>query len=201
MQALYSSSTLSLETWLDVSKLTFLGFYGLLETATLPDMAGVEVFGVEWDRKINLEAQRFWFIALVCGVLGGTLRFFALEAEGAVPATGAGYSATADEDTKGEKVVGKDEKEELKAEAEPMGKDSKSGKAAAEQRKRSDEKKRAVVRKVATDAVDLVLPVSILGWVEFDPAVVGAAMFVSTVLSGYDVWKGVGVQTRNASKA
>lgn len=198
MQGLYaSSSPLSLEAWLEVTKLTLLGVYGLLETATLPDMAGVEMFGEERDRWINLEAQRFWFLALVCGVLGGLLRVFALEAYGAVPATGAGYAAAGaeGEDTKGEKVLKEGEKEKLKAEAEKAA-------VVKEERRKSAEKKRALVRKVVADAVDMVLPVAVLGWADVDPAAVGVAMFVSTVVSGYDVWKGVGVQMRaGAAKA
>lgn len=198
MQSLYvASSPLSLEAWLEVTKLTLLGLYGLLETVTIPDMAGVEVFGAERDRRINLEAQRFWFLALVCGVLGGLLRVFAAEAYGAVPATGAGFAAKG-EDTKGDKVVKEGEKEELKAETERAGKD----KVAEEQRRKSGEKKRALVRKVVVDAVDMVLPVAVLEWADVDPAVVGVAMFVSTLVSGYDVWKGLGVQMQaSASKA
>lgn len=183
-------------------KLSLLGLFGLLETITIPDLAGMEVFGAEMSGWLNDEAQRLWFFGLVCGVLGGLLRIVALGAERAVPETGAGYSAVGDEDTKGEKVVKEGEKEELRAES---GKDSadtkKGGKEAVEKERRARAgEKRALARKVAADAVDMVLPVSILGWVEIEPVTVGAAMFVSTVVSGYDVWKGVGVQMR-ASKA
>lgn len=211
-QALYAggaTTPLSLESWLDVTKLTLLGLYGLLETVTIPDMAGVEVFGGEADRRINLEAQRFWFLALVCGVVGGLLRILTLEAHGAMPATGVGYAAAGadDEDTKGEKVVREGEKDELKAEMEKAAegkKGPKAGKAAVaeEERRKSGEQRRALVRKVAADAVDMVLPVSVLGWADVDPAVVGLAMFVSTLVSGYDVWKGLGAQMRaNGAKA
>ena len=169
--------------------MTLLGLYGLLETATLPDMAGVEVFGKEMDTRINLEAQRFWFLALVCGVLAGLMRILTLEAHGPVPASGAGYAAADDDDTKGERAGEKSEKE---AASDARAKKN----AAAEERRKTGEKKRALVRKVVGEAVDMVLPVAVLGWVEIDPAIVGVAMFVSTVVSGYDVWKGIGVQMR-----
>lgn len=156
---------------------------------------------------LNDEAQRLWFFGLACGVLGGLVRIVGMGAERAVPATGAGYAAVGDEDTKGEKVLKTGEKEELRAEsgkpASVTGSRDKNGKGGKEvvqeERRVRASEKRALVRKVAADAVDMVLPVSVLEWVEIQPVVVGLAMFASTVVSGYDVWKGVGVQVK-ASK-
>lgn len=181
-------------------KLSLLGLFGLLETITIPDLAGMDVFGAETSVWLNDEAQRLWFFGLACGVLGGLLRIVSMGAERAVPETGAGYSAVGDEDTKGEKVVKEGEKEELRAESGKADRGKKGGKEAVEEERNARAAaKRGLVRKVAADAVDMVLPVSVLGWVEIEPVVVGAAMFVSTVVSGYDVWKGIGVQMR-ASK-
>ncbi|SPO04802.1 uncharacterized protein DNG_07487 [Cephalotrichum gorgonifer] len=190
-QSLYSASApLSLEAWLDVTKMTLLGLYGLLETVTLPDLAGAEgFFGDEVAARLNAEAQRFWLLALVCGVLAGLLRLFALEAYVGVPATGAGFSADEKKGKGGKKVV-----------KEKGEKDEKEKELAA--KSAGGEKKRALLRKLAVEAVDICLPAAALGWVDVDPSVVGWAMLFTTVVSMYDVWDGVGATMRlKAAKA
>ncbi|TDZ33992.1 hypothetical protein C8035_v000507 [Colletotrichum spinosum] len=83
-----------LETWLDIVRFTLLGLYGGLESLTLPDLLFIpplSAFGTERTRQLNVEAQRFWFLALACGVLGNLVRIIKAFAYAPVPQHGAGY--------------------------------------------------------------------------------------------------------------
>jgi len=163
--------------------MSLLGMYGLLESITIPDLAGVTGFGPQMTKAINLEAQRFWFMALVCGILAGISRLASLYAFAPVPPSGEVYGLVEDE-----KSGAKQEKDEVKRKKEE----------AEKEKARTAAKKNALVRKLAVDTLDLCLPTAALRWAVLDPAVVGWAMLVSTLLSGYDVWLRCGVQLRKA---
>ncbi len=77
--------------WLDILGRSFNGMYLILETLTLLDVMAVPGFGLlgaDLTPLVNVEAQRFWFLALVCGVAAGSLRVFKAFSYGA-PAPGA----------------------------------------------------------------------------------------------------------------
>ena len=183
-QSLYNgASAPTLELWLDIMRLSLFGIYGFLETITLPDLSGVTCFGPEMTKRINFEAQKFWFGALICGVVAGVSRLVNLYAHAPIPNVDDVYGLA-----KGEKDKGKKQEDQVKAK-----------KAAAEkERAQKSAAKRALLTKTAVDAIDLVIPTSVLRWVAVEPAVVGWAMFLSTLLSGYDVWKKCGVELRKA---
>jgi hypothetical protein len=192
-----SSSSLTFEAYLDVLRLTLLGMYGLLESATLPDMAGVELFGAKRAAELNFEAQRFWFFALVCGVLGGASKLVNFYAYAPVPETGAGYGVAAAKD---DEVDEKGRKKGAEVTEEKKSEDVKERKAELEREKevRGAMASKAL-KKVTADALDAVLPLAAMGWVDFDPTIVGWAMLVTTVLTGQDVWERCGTQVRKAS--
>jgi hypothetical protein len=82
------------EVWLDICGRTFNGMYLILETSTLLDALGVEglaPWGSVLERQLNVEGQRFWFFALVCGVLSALVRLVKLMAYAPVPETGEGF--------------------------------------------------------------------------------------------------------------
>ncbi|KAI1736810.1 hypothetical protein F4680DRAFT_431152 [Xylaria scruposa] len=65
------------EEWLDVLGLTLTGMYLVIESSTIIDymqIDGLQVWGPDRYLAINVEAQRFWFLALLCAVLSGLLR-------------------------------------------------------------------------------------------------------------------------------
>jgi hypothetical protein len=49
----------------------------------------------------------------------------------------------------------------------------------------------ALVRKIATDAADLLVPGAVTGWLRTGPVSVGVATVVSTVLASGEVWERV----------
>ncbi|KAJ4393592.1 NADH dehydrogenase [ubiquinone] flavoprotein 1, mitochondrial [Gnomoniopsis smithogilvyi] len=91
------------EAWLDIFSRTFNGMYLLLEALTLIDalaLPGLSLFGSHWFPILHVEAQRFWFFALVCGLFSGLLKLVKLMAYGPVPQTGEGYGLGGGKDEK-----------------------------------------------------------------------------------------------------
>lgn len=173
--------------WPDVTRCTLIGFYGLLESAAILDLSGVPVLGGEATARLNLEAQRFWFAALACGVLANLLRVASSLWRSRVPASSADGLATASTGdgaanagkSKGEAGLEKTKKGEVPGDGP---------------RQRAKGDLTSVVRKLVADVLDLTIPGSVLGWVGLDSGTVGWAMFVSTLLTGYDVWVRCGKQ-------
>ncbi|KAK1978210.1 AoPex11B [Colletotrichum cereale] len=183
-----AAGAVGLETWLDIARFTLLGLYGGLESLTLPDLLGVpglEVLGAERTRALNLEAQRFWLLALASGVLANLARM--LKAFAYAPAGGDG-----------------DGEEKLDWEAE-------RARLRAIVVKRREERKRwrrnvafqvrSLGRRVVTDSLDCLIPGAVLGWVGVQPGTVGVAMLITTYLTGRDIWDrcGAAVEARRAS--
>ncbi|KAI5865968.1 peroxisomal biogenesis factor 11 [Durotheca rogersii] len=171
--------------WLDVLARTFNGMYLLLEASTVVDalqVPGLALWGPERERRVTVEAQRFWLLALACGGLAALARIPAALALAAVPATPAGLAPLADAPT-GEKD-GEKEKEKETAES----------KEALRRRERPNV--RAKVHKLGrtalASAIDIVLPGSVIGWISADPGTVAVAMFVTSILTGMDVWERCG---------
>lgn len=204
------------ETWLDVLKFTLLGLYGGLESLTLPDLLGVpqvEFFGPGRTRALNVEAQRFWFLALVCGVAGNVIRITKAFAYAPVPQHGAGYGtgekpngAAGGADSAGKpEVAGEGEEKKKKdggEEEERMDLDAERARLKALVVKRREGmrrwrgqvafKVRTLGRKVVSDSLDCLIPGVVLGWIDIGPGAVGAAMLVTTILTSRDVWERCG---------
>ncbi|CAJ2504994.1 Uu.00g123880.m01.CDS01 [Anthostomella pinea] len=194
------------EAWLDVFGRTFNAMYLLLEASTMIEALGVEGFAVwtpEWHRYLTIEAQRFWLFALVCGVFSGLLKMLKVLAYTPVPPTGQGYSSDKQQEATGttgtatatEKPVFKDddgnenERWELRREQERLRgivRDRKQGRVAWRREIRS--KIRGLGLGVVANALDITLPGSVVGWVKADAGTVGLAMFVTTILTGKEVW-------------
>ena len=89
-----SSSAKSLDIWLEIICKTCLGVYGLLESATLLDVARVEglvVWGAERSSEMNRQAQMLWFLALSASLMVSWLRLVQLFAHKPVPKDGGGF--------------------------------------------------------------------------------------------------------------
>lgn len=63
-----------------------------------------------------------------------------------------------------------------------------NGKGKAKTEKTASQPKWPLVKKIIIDGCDLTLPGSFIGWVPASGLQVGAAMVVSTVLVGHNVW-------------
>lgn len=209
------SRGVGLETWLDIIRFTLLGLYGGLESLTLPDLLGVpqmEIFGAERTRALNIEAQRFWLLALMAGVFANLTRMLKAFAYAPVPQHGHGYGTGEQAQEKaGEKdgTAGGEKKddggeEKLDWEAERL-------RLRAIVVKRREERKRwrrnvafqvkSLGRRVIADSLDCLIPGTILGWVNVQPGTAGVAMLITTYLTSKDIWErcGAAVATRRAS--
>ncbi|GKT46436.1 uncharacterized protein ColSpa_06617 [Colletotrichum spaethianum] len=204
-----------LETWLDILRFTLLGIYGGLESLTLPDLLGVpqiEIFGAERTRTLNIEAQRFWLLALVLGVVANLTRMLKAFAYAPVPQHGHGYGTgeqtqqkAGDKESTGEEKKDDDGEEKLDWQAE-------RARLRAIVAKRREERKRwrrnvavqvkSLGRKVFSDSLDCLIPGVILGWVNLQPGTVGVAMLITTVLTSRDIWErcGATVTMKRASQ-
>ncbi|EFQ35826.1 AoPex11B [Colletotrichum graminicola M1.001] len=189
-----SRGAVGLETWLDMAKFTLLGLYGGIESLTLPDLLGVpqlEVFGAERTRALNLEAQRFWLLALVSGVLANLAKMLKAFAHAPVPQHGHGYGTG----EQAQQKPGGGGEEKLDWEAE-------RARLRAIVAKRREERKRwrrnvafqvrSLGRKVIADSLDCLIPGAVLGWMNVQPGTVGVAMLITTYLTGRDIWERCG---------
>ncbi|KAI0174907.1 AoPex11B [Pestalotiopsis sp. NC0098] len=198
-----------LEAYLDVLGRTFNGMYLLLESSTIVDalqIDGLAAWGPKWERTVGVEAQRFWLFALVCAVASGALKALQVLAYTPVPPVG--------DVTQSEKVAAQD-KEKEKTASPAAGGDGQEGEEEEEFDVRKEQerlrglvrqtRKRRVLwrrevraklhglgRSTAANALDIVLPGVIVGWIDADPGTVGVVMFVTTVLTGLDVWERCG---------
>jgi hypothetical protein len=203
-----AAASVPLETWLDIIGRSLMGMYGLLESATLPDLLevqGLQIWGSEWTPTLNVEAQRYWFLALACAVLSGLVKVVKVFAYAPVPATGSGYG-TGEQEKKGT------EEELVKGEGEDKGdvkleweKERERLRAVVARRKeerrawRREVRRRStgLMRRVVADGLDLLLPGSVIGWVKVDPSMLGLAAFVSTGLTALEVWERCGTVIRS----
>lgn len=160
-----------------------MGLYLLLDASLIVDalkIDGLRIWTPEWEGIITVEAQRFWLFALVCGVVGGLLRMVDVWAYQPVPGTGEGFSKGVDEKkTKGNSTV---------VAGKEKGVVEKKDVLAEEVRKQL----RVLQRDVLANALDIVLPGVVVGWLHVGPGVVGLAMFTTTILTGMAVWERCG---------
>ncbi|KAH8195435.1 hypothetical protein TruAng_010387 [Truncatella angustata] len=176
--------------------------YLLLETSTMIDalqVEGLRLWTHEWERVIIVEAQRFWLFALVCGVLSGLLKVLKTLAYTPVPASGdVTQSAKVDEDEKSKAESIPEEKnvaEEFDVKKEQqrlrgLVKDSRKKRVLWVREVKA--KLHGLGRSIVANALDIVLPGTVVGWIEADQGVVGIAMFITTILTGLDVWERCG---------
>lgn len=202
----------SFEAYLDMLYGTLMGMFGLIETVTIPELIGIPgvgVFGLEASATMNFEAQKVWFSALGCSVLVGCLRLVKLYAHAPVPESeeqfgGAGDVVAAEKSKSDESdadEAGEDDRDEGRNDGKE-GNDVKDElgrlreKNEARKRQRVEVKARAakLQRKVIADALDMLIPGSVVGWVPATPGVVGVAMLFTTFLTSVDVWEKCGAQ-------
>lgn len=210
--SLSSTSTSRVETYLGVLDRTFNGMYLLLETAHFPDALGVEGLSVwgEHAPAIAIEAQRFWFLSLICGALVGMLRLLQLWAYAAVPETGSDYGVGGDGKEQMDSSDGreKDAATDVNAEGrvadtlslrQPSANENRKTQRLVQQRERAARLQK-ISRRLVADVLDLAIPGSVVGYVNLDDGPVGLAMLITTILTGLEVWERCGREVDAASK-
>ncbi|KAF4122109.1 Peroxisomal biogenesis factor 11 (PEX11) [Geosmithia morbida] len=181
---LYRAENKTLEMWVDAHAKTCFGMFGLLESVTLFDLIDVdhlEIWGREMAVQINVDAQRFWFIALYLSALSSGIKLFRI------------FSSSRSKQEQAAEVI-EDEKDAKR--------DDKQGEKLSVEEKVKEERKRrkqelAKINQMTTQhgldllasLLDLVIPASILGWVDVAPILVGLAMFTTSIITGAAVWK------------
>lgn len=183
---LYMSSTvapLPLTSWLDLAGFSFNGMYLFLEAISTIDVLnipGLAVWGPEYTQILKIESQRSWFFALLLNGLACVLRLNQMRMERQlIPAPGHPPKDTDQKPTQEIKKdqVSKDEKASNAEKAAKLG--------------QLNGKIRTAGRKLAASALDLLLPGSVIGWTPVGPGIVASAMSVTSLLTGYEVWKKV----------
>lgn len=160
-----------------------MGLYLLLDASLIVDALKIDRFGVwtpEWERAITVEAQRFWLFALVSGVVSAGLKMvdvWALQPTVAV------------------EVMAPEEKSELKEKEESEKLVEKKDAEAAAVRKQI----RVLQRDLVANALDIVLPGVVVGWIQATPGIVGLAMFTTTILTMQGVWERCGKTVGSAA--
>ncbi|KAK8044588.1 hypothetical protein PG993_004612 [Apiospora rasikravindrae] len=206
------------EVWFEVLSRTFNGMYLLLEASTMAEalqIEGLAVWSPEWASTLAVEAQRFWLFALVCSVFSGLLRMLKVMAYTPVPEVGDVFSekdkkaessiatgiatatATATAVTGDSGVTKEKTKETDEDEAFDMVKEQERLRRIVQKRKAGRVLWRRAVRaqisglgrSVTACALDIVLPGAAVGWINADTGTVGIAMFVTTILTGMEVWE------------
>ena len=168
------------DAWLDVFGRTFCGMYLLLETSTIVDyleIDGLEVWGPEWQVKVNTEGQRFWFFTLACGIASGILKIAELLVYPPTPVSGA---KIAQEKESASSTAAANEKKPAEVKAT----------AAAELEAKRETRKQlyGLGKNVVSSAIDIIIPGSIVGWIDASPGLLGVAMFITTITTSMDVW-------------
>ncbi|KAI0139099.1 peroxisomal biogenesis factor 11 [Hypoxylon sp. NC0597] len=173
--------------WLDVFARTFNGMYLLLEASTIVDalqIPGLAVWTPEWERTITVEAQRFWLFALVCGCLYNLLEIPLTMASMPPPELPA--SLATEKTAQSEKLDEKETEQLKRKSVEEFKEKSRLWK------QQVSAKTYKLGRAATANALDILLPGSVVGWVKVQPGTVGLAMFVTTILTGMEVWERCG---------
>ncbi|KAJ6438942.1 NADH dehydrogenase (ubiquinone) flavoprotein 1 [Purpureocillium lavendulum] len=179
-----------LEAWLDILASSAFGMFGMLESATLVDLArvpGVALLGFDEAARLDAQAQTLWFLALYASALSSGVKLLKLYAHRPVPQTADGFGGGGGDD--------KATKATTTTTTAALAKKRKDERAA--RTAEANAKARALGMKLLADVLDLVIPASSLGWVTVDVGVVGVAMLGSTVLTGAAVWNRCAKQLQN----
>ncbi|KAM3452223.1 hypothetical protein MY3296_004661 [Beauveria thailandica] len=175
---------LGAEALLDVVAGSLLGVFGLLETATLPDMLripGLAAFGPDAARRLNEQAQLCWLLALLAAVLGAGVRVCRLWAERAVP-----VAADFGEEGKQKQKGGKDGLVKKRQVQEKRRRDKE------EAARKTKAEIAALTVKMVNDTLDMVIPANFCGWSNFHSGQVGVAMAVTSLITLHGHWERCG---------
>lgn len=179
------STKIPAEAWLDIFGRTFNGMYLLLEALTLLDalrLPNLSLWGSEGFATLHVEGQRFWFFALVCGVLSGLTKLVKLVAYAPVPQTGEGYGPEIDKELP--------DWQELRERMRRAVRARKESRVAW--RREIATRGYALGRRVVADLGDLVLPGTVVGWLDVEQGTVGWVMAITTWLTGAEIWEKCG---------
>ncbi|KAK7426578.1 hypothetical protein QQZ08_006908 [Neonectria magnoliae] len=179
----------NLEIWLSIISKTSLGLFGMTETMTLVDLMGIDslqVFGPIRSKEIDAQAQYFWFVGLAASVLASIIKLNGIDAS--VPSENTAKTDITEKDVPEKDTPEKDAKTETP---------EKSAAETEKEKQRQQEvsaKKKLLVRGIVSDTIDMLLPGSAIGLVNITPGQVSAAMFFTTLTTGWAAWERTGAK-------
>lgn len=200
----YCSNILDFETWLDVVGKTCLGIFGMLESVTLLDLLKIdqlEIFGSEQTVILNYQAQLFWFIALCLSLTRSSLKLLRILGHQDAPKPSSNHDAgekisqkeREDKKSEGMSSTGNDTKPSPSKSAESSGDQAEALHSAAQSKAAIS----ALILKLVSDIMDLLLPATAIGLIQVDSAVIAVAMIISTAITARDIWARCGKQMRH----
>ncbi|KAF2719790.1 hypothetical protein K431DRAFT_313888 [Polychaeton citri CBS 116435] len=193
-----------MQEWIQVLGHSFNGLWLLLDASTVIDaleIDGLQFWGPELQHMVNIEAQRFWLFSLVCGVFVGLLEIHKLMACSPGPLTGIS------------KVRGNAERRYPAASSEKtfehattrlmISGDKCEPQSAQEDAQRLEirSRLRVIGRAIIANAIDIILPGSVIGWIQIYPGFMGLGMLTTTVLTSTDAWERCGRKVSKKSAA
>lgn len=122
----------------------------------------MDVWQTEWAKQCLIEANKFWFYALVFSLLWGIVQLFTLNQQ---PDEAATLREEKTESSSDEAIT-----RLMNAEAKLR------------------HKKAAIKRRLVVDGLDLLIPGHVVGWIVTSAATTGIAGAISTTLSMRDIW-------------
>jgi hypothetical protein len=122
----------------------------------------MKVVPATWEDGCLLEANKFWFYALVLSLISSSISMVSIF-----------FSSST-----------------LTTRTTPTNIEKETEKAAeaSEHQNRRTALSRSVLKQIAIDGCDLFIPGTMLGWIYASSLQVGMAMAVSTVLAAGDIW-------------
>nr|KMM70256.1 PEX11 domain-containing protein [Coccidioides posadasii RMSCC 3488] len=160
---------------IEVCSLSSYGCYLWLEAFTIPDSLGFH--STKWSRMALIEANKFWFYALLFSIIGNIWQLFQLylepnerQSRGPTRQPTNKYSKPKSKRSNGSTANGS-------AKTKPQSQAHKAGYPYS-----------TLVRNLTIHGCDLLIPGTIVGWIEVSPVLVNSAMILSTVLVGRDRW-------------
>ncbi|EHY56031.1 hypothetical protein HRR83_006588 [Exophiala dermatitidis] len=157
---------------LSVSKWSFLGIYLFMEMFTISNALSITSYS--WGPTLQMESLKFWFYSLAVSFVLGIYDLWlmsAAESESQPTDT----STTDSGSTENEKAT-------KGAQAPQHTKDASA---------QLSSKRRAIYKQIVQDGCDMLIPASIVGWVQLDPVTVGVAGSISALLGASDAWNRV----------
>ncbi|PYH92903.1 hypothetical protein BO71DRAFT_356377 [Aspergillus ellipticus CBS 707.79] len=154
-----------LATVLEICKWGCLGVYFLLEDVILLHQTSIYPLPAPLSKTIPTEANKFWFYALGFSLLGAAWTVL--------------FSGGSSSSTSASGAAGKSPQKSNKSSAStsPVVKSSVDT--------------RAILKKALVDGCDILIPGTFLGWIDVSELGVGVGMVVSTLVSGWEIWKTV----------
>ncbi|CZR57126.1 uncharacterized protein PAC_07015 [Phialocephala subalpina] len=145
-----------------VGKWSCMSAFLFLESLTILDVMGV--WPTDWAKQCIIEANKFWFYALIFSLLWDVVQLFA-------PKNIVSNVASL---------------EKRKAEVESSSNEALVARRKAEAEQR--QKRARITRRLVVNGLDLLIPGHVTGWIVTSAVMTGFAGAVSTALSMKDIW-------------